>query len=58
MWNFFPQREKNGWKLHVDYTPSGVRRDTYTMQEMEGPVVGCMYRQHSLIRLSFAADDL
>jgi len=55
---FFPPREKNGWKLRVDYTPSGVRRDTYTMKKMEGPVVGFVYRQYSLIRLSFAADDL
>ena len=54
----FPPREKNGWKLRVDYTPSGVRRDTYTMQKMEVPVVGCMYRQYGLIRLGFAADDL
>jgi hypothetical protein len=56
--NFFPSREKNVWKLRVDYTPSGVRRDTYTIQKMKEPVVGCMYRQYSLIRLSFAADDL
>lgn len=55
---FFPPREKNGIKLRVDCTPSGVRRDTYTVQKMEGPVVGFMYSQYSLIRLNFAAADL
>jgi hypothetical protein len=55
---FVPSREGYGWKLRVDCTPTGVRKDTYTMQKMEGPVVGWMHRQYSLIVLSFAADEL
>lgn len=50
-----PPRERYGWKVRVDCTPTGVRRDTCTMQKMEGPVVGYIYRQYSLIILSFAA---